>query len=187
MKNKEIVWLFLISLLIILSLYFDSEIIKFIVLMQNNVLNSFFGFIELIGSELVIFIFITLLFLLTTSKRKFVFPLWLTMFLSAGISFLIKISIQRPRPFQQGLVLAGLEKASHSLWNFSFPSFHAMFVFCILPLITKHFPKLKRMWIVLAVLVSFSRIYLGLHFLSDVLAGAMIGYLIGWFIMNWWE
>ena len=59
-----------------------------------------------------------------------------------------------------------------------------MLVFCAIPILDKEFPKLKYFWIAFAVLVAFSRIYFGLHFLSDVIAGGLIGYLIGIFIVN---
>jgi undecaprenyl-diphosphatase len=61
----------------------------------------------------------------------------------------------------------------------SFPSGHAMIVFSIVPFLMKNFPKQKYYFILLAVLVAFSRIYLNVHYLSDIVAGAFLGYLIG--------
>ena len=58
-----------------------------------------------------------------------------------------------------------------------------MFVFSALPVLSKEFKKLKYAWLVFACLVAFSRVYFGLHYLSDVLGGAIIGYLIGWGIV----
>jgi len=77
-----------------------------------------------------------------------------------------------------------LEKASYSIWNFSFPSFHAMIAFCTVPFLSKEFPKFKYVWIGFASLIALSRIYLGLHFLSDIIAGAIMGYLIGFGILE---
>ena len=94
---------------------------------------------------------------------------------------MLKVLVQRQRPFQLGLVsvLPALEKVSHTIWNFSFPSFQAMLVFCAIPLLSKKFPRFKYIWIVFAGIVAFSRVYFGLHFLSDVLVGGLIGYLLG--------
>jgi undecaprenyl-diphosphatase len=39
-------------------------------------------------------------------------------------------------------------------------------------------------WLGFAILVAFSRVYFGVHYLSDVIAGAFIGYLIGYLAMN---
>ena len=52
-------------------------------------------------------------------------------------------------------------------------------VFCAVPIVSKNFPKFKYAWILFAGLVAFSRVYLGLHFLSDVIVGGVLGYLIG--------
>ena len=112
--------------------------------------------------------------------------MWFTLGISVVISFILKIIIQKPRPFQLGIVsiLPVLEKASHLTWNFAFPSFHAMLVFCSIPILSKQFPKFKYVWIIFASLVAFSRVYFGLHFLSDVIVGGFIGYIIGMIIVK---
>jgi len=43
----------------------------------------------------------------------------------------------------------------------------------------KNFPKYKIWFWTVALLVAFSRLYLEVHYLSDVIAGAFIGYIIG--------
>ena len=77
-----------------------------------------------------------------------------------------------------------LMSKSYEIWNFSFPSFQAMLVFCAIPTISKEFPKIKWAWIVFACLAAFSRVYFGLHFLSDVIIGGILGYLIGMLIIK---
>ncbi len=183
---KKILFAFgLLIFIILISLHFDSEIVKAISSLRSNFLDDFFKGVAFLSREIIIFLFLTVLFL-PKRKRKWILPLWVTLGLSAIISFLLKILIQKPRPFQQGIVsiLPTLEKVSHSSWNFSFPSSHAMFVFCVLPILSKKSPKLKYIWIFFAALVAFSRVYFGLHFLSDVLAGGLIGYLIGMIIVK---
>jgi membrane-associated phospholipid phosphatase len=54
-----------------------------------------------------------------------------------------------------------------------------MIIFCTIPFISRKFPRFKYIWIISALLVAFSRVYFGLHFLSDVIVGGLIGYLIG--------
>ncbi|GBE19987.1 undecaprenyl pyrophosphate phosphatase [archaeon BMS3Abin17] len=185
-KNNLIIIITLIVLLALVSFYLDSEIVKGVFLIRNAFLSDFFMGITFVSSEIIIFFGLTSLFLWREHKRKFIVPLWITLGLSALVSFILKFGIQRLRPYQLGLVpvLTILEKANHFSWNFSFPSFQAMLVFCAVPILSKEFPKLKYAWIVFAGLVAFSRVYFGLHFLSDVIMGGLIGYLIGMIILK---
>jgi len=182
MKNRKVfIGAILISLIILIIFAFDFGIVEGINLIRNGFLNDFFLGLTFISSEIIIFFFLTSLFLWRDKKRRYILPLWLTLVLTAIVSFLLKIAIQRPRPFQLGLVsvLPVLEKASHIVWNFSFPSFHTMLAFSAIPFLSEEFPKLKYFWIIFASLIAFSRVYFGLHFLSDVIVGGLIGYLLG--------
>jgi len=186
MKNKKIIMIGIVALAALVSLYFDSEIVRGFSFIRNNILNDFFLGITFVSSAIIIFFFLTSLFLWKEHKRKWILPLWFTLALSAVGSFLLKIIVQRPRPFQLGIVsvLPVLEKTSHSIWNFSLPSFQAMLVFCAIPILAKEFPKFKYVWIVFAGLIAFSRVYFGLHFLSDIIFGGLIGYLLGVFVIS---
>lgn len=187
MEKKKWVLIEVIAIILVfVSIIFDAEIVKVISLLRNNFLNDFFLGVTSISSSLVVFFFLTSLFLWKEHKRKWILPLWLTLFLSAFVSFTLKILIQRQRPFQQGIVetLAILQKQNHLIWNFSFPSFHAMLVFCAVPILSKEFPKFRYFWIILASLVAFSRVYFGLHFLSDIIAGGLIGCVLGAIIIR---
>ena len=179
MKQKKF-WIILgVFLSALIVLYFDTSIIKGFSFIRNYFLNDLFMGITFVSSGLIIFFFLTSLFLWQEHKRKWILPLWFTLALSVIASFLLKVIIQRPRPFQLGIVSTLLGEASHSIWNFSFPSFQAMLAFCAVPILSKEFPKFKYVWIGFAVLIGLSRVYFGLHFLSDVIMGGLIGYLLG--------
>ena len=184
MERKLVIGLGILATIV--SFIFDEKIIQYVALFRNGFLNDFFLGITFVSSEVVIFFFLTSLFLWQGHKRRWVVPLWLTLFLSATASFVLKFGVHRLRPFQQGLVsvLPILEKSSHLVWNFSFPSFQAMLAFCAVPILAKEFPKFKYAWIVFAGLVAFSRVYFGLHFLSDVIAGGLIGIILGWLVIK---
>jgi undecaprenyl-diphosphatase len=66
----------------------------------------------------------------------------------------------------------------------SFPSGHTALAFTIAVMLSDWRPDLKNYLYSLAVLIGFSRIYLGAHFLVDVLAGALLGYLIGRVVLS---
>jgi len=185
MKNKRLITGSLITLfLIILSFLFDVKIVQFFVGLRNLQLDSFFIGVSFLSNILIIFFILTSLFLWNENKRRWIFPLWLSGFFAIVISFIMKSLIARPRPYQEGSVqVLGIAlkfiEESHSVWNFSFPSFHAMLVFASLPILIKEFKKIRYVWFVFACLVAFSRMYFGVHYMSDILAGALIGYLIG--------
>jgi len=185
MKKRNL-WIIIVGLLTLISFFIDNNVIEFLSSIKNNYFDSLFIGITFISSEIIIFFLLTSLFLWKEDKRRWILPLWLTLLLSAIISFVLKFLVQRPRPFQIGIVkiMDVFQKMNFEIWNFSFPSFQTMFVFCAIPILSKEFPKLKRFWIFLALLVGFSRIYFGLHFLSDVLAGGLIGYLIGLWVID---
>ncbi|MEX2017254.1 MAG: phosphatase PAP2 family protein [Candidatus Pacearchaeota archaeon] len=187
MKDKKHIWVVsLIVIAFILALYFDSYIIQGVTYLKNAILDEFLIGLTYTSTEIIIFFVITSFFLWNSNKRKWILPLWFTLLLSSIASFILKLSIQRPRPFQQGLmeISSFLVKDSYYAWDFSFPSAQTMAVFCAVPFLIKEFPRLKYMWVTLAAIVGFSRIYFGFHFLSDVIAGAAIGWMLGALIIK---
>ena len=180
MKKKNLLIICLgILLATLISFYLDVRISQGFESIRNYFLTDLFMGITFVSSGVIIFFILTSLFLWKENKRKYILPLWVTLALSAIVSFLLKIAIKRPRPYQINVVSALFEEASHNIWNFSLPSFQAMLAFCAIPILSKEFPKLKYIWIVFAVLIAISRVYLGVHFMSDIFIGGLIGYFLG--------
>lgn len=107
----------------------------------------------------------------------------------AGIILLIVISdqlgyrvlkefFQRPRPCD---VLGDVITPLGCSGTFSFPSNHALNNFAAAFFFYLLFPKLKWILFTTAALVSISRVYLGLHYPSDIIGGAVIGSALGYF------
>jgi undecaprenyl-diphosphatase len=179
----------LISTVITLIVFLnDIVIIKFISSLRTEALDYIFLGFTFAGNIFIIFFFLTTIFLWKEHRRKWIFPLWMSLLISTAIVHLLKVIIARPRPFQDGLISV-LQIGFHFIrnnfntWNFSFPSWHAAIVFAAIPILNKEFRKFKYIWIVFACLAAFSRTYFGLHYLSDILAGAIIGYLVGYIMV----
>ena len=68
--------------------------------------------------------------------------------------------------------------------TYSFPSSHAFNNFAAATFIYRFFPKLKWALFLTALLIAVSRIYLGLHYPSDVLGGAVLGAIFGYFFAS---
>jgi undecaprenyl-diphosphatase len=81
----------------------------------------------------------------------------------------------RPRPYEvhQDIWLTG-----RPLDRFSFPSGHTLHAVAFSLVMLAYYPQLFWLIIPFTVLVALSRVVLGLHYPSDVLAGAVIGALI---------
>lgn len=88
----------------------------------------------------------------------------------------LKKGFERSRPFNTPGVVAH-QKSPAS--GYSFPSNHALNTFAIAAYLSFFVPVLSPVLFGIATLVAYSRVYNGVHFPSDVIAGALIGYLIG--------
>jgi undecaprenyl-diphosphatase len=100
--------------------------------------------------------------------------------ISVGIGSLVvallKESIDRPRPAQADPSIATAVETPGSP---SFPSGHTATAFAAAAVVGAIYPRLRWPLYTLAALVGLSRIYLGVHFTLDVLAGAILGISIG--------
>lgn len=110
----------------------------------------------------------------------------LGIFLIAGLTIsyyivgFMKVLVARPRPFiaLHDTILLGMAEKS-----FSFPSNHAVTAFMVAFLLADRF-KMHAVFYLLASLVAFSRIYMGVHYPTDVIFGAVLGCLIGWLLVH---
>jgi undecaprenyl-diphosphatase len=96
----------------------------------------------------------------------------LTGLVAAALYRLLKRWTRRPRPFR-----AHSEIIAHvpPLDEFSFPSGHTLHAVCFTIIALAYFPLLAPLLIPFALLVAASRVVLGLHYPSDVLAATLIG------------
>jgi undecaprenyl-diphosphatase len=88
----------------------------------------------------------------------------------------LKLISKRPRPYQ----------VEPHCWamitppdRFSFPSGHSMTAFSITVAVGHFYPELQLLLLALALSIAASRIILGMHYLTDVVAGAAIGVGLG--------
>lgn len=145
----------------------------------NPILFKIFFWVTLIGSPPVMFLssLSVCLWFWFLDKKKYLTPFIATMVGSSLSSFILKLAIQRPRPF--GSIV--FEP------TFSFPSSHAtaaMALYGFLAVVSiREFSswraKINVLFANIFIIwsVGFSRLYLGVHFLSDVFAGFALGFL----------
>ncbi len=89
----------------------------------------------------------------------------------------LKEFFARPRPCN---ALSDVLTPLGCTGSFSFPSNHALNNFAVAMFYYRLFPKLKWVLFITASLIAISRVYLGLHYPSDILGGAIIGLAFGY-------
>ncbi len=120
----------------------------------------------------------------------FVFPprragAW-RLLLTVGLTYLVvdgvlKTLMWRPRPFD---VLADAYLIAAKPTNSSFPSGHAASAVAGAIAASRVVPEARVVWVLLALLIAYSRIYVGVHFPLDVLAGALVGTACALFVLG---
>jgi undecaprenyl-diphosphatase len=96
----------------------------------------------------------------------------------------IKHFFPSPRPSQ---VFSDIHILGPVLKAGSFPSGHTASTFGLVSFLSGEFPKLGKLAWVLAILIGFSRVYVGAHFPADVIFAAGLGYLVAKIYMMIWE
>ena len=130
------------------------------------------GFTSL-GSSPVIGVVLLFAYFLGTSNQ------FIT--LSAGVLLttaavqIVKYFSARERPENQVI------KASFAS---SFPSGHSASSFAVATMLSSFYPEVLPLSFALASLVALSRVYLGEHFLSDIVAGSALGIVIAYVVLS---
>ena len=168
-----------IFLLILMSfssyvLTLDKNIFFLINNISNPFLDLFFVSITYIGST-VFWILLIILFWMKKEREisiRLIFALIIDSFL---LTFL-KWFFVRPRPSER---FANIEVLSSDIGP-SFPSGHSERVFSGAVILGYVYKKLRYLLFLLAFLVSFSRIYIGVHYPIDSLIGSINGIMVGY-------
>jgi undecaprenyl-diphosphatase len=98
----------------------------------------------------------------------------LSFLLGLGINQIILLFVHRLRPYDAGVTHLIIARSA----DFSFPSDHATASFAIAAAFLLHGLYKRGQWFLFAaIILSLSRVYLGIHYVSDVFGGALTGLL----------
>lgn len=158
----------------------DGQILLFL---QENIrqewMSPFWKLVTSLGNGGLLWVGISLLLLIPKKTR------WagLTALLALGMGALVtnltlKPLVARVRPYE---TVAGLTSLVGPMRDYSFPSGHTCSAFAAASVYFKYF---RGHWgvlsMVLAGMIAFSRLYVGVHYPTDVLCGLAVGLLAGW-------
>lgn len=132
----------------------------------NFVTSTFLLFLLLIFSSLALW-----------KNKKECNKLWISLLGSGILTLLLKFLIQRPRPLMPEYFFANIP-------DYSFPSLHTALAFVTIPFLWKASPRYKYFFLLLACILALTRVYFQKHYLSDVIAGAVVGIGVAYVIMN---
>ncbi len=166
--------------------FLDNQLSQFLYHLRTEPMVKFFLIITWLGKWWVVFILAAVFSLwLWQGKEKIkILCLWVALIGAEASAFLGKIIFARPRP----------ELAVYTETSPSFPSAHAVSAMVFYgSLVWVFWPKTKNLsqkltlltsGLFIILLIGFSRLYLGVHYLSDVLAGYLVGLI--WLIMSFY-
>lgn len=158
----------------------DNTIYELIIKNMNTILSAIMIFISFLGSAITL-ITLAIASIFLVKDKKYSKLIILNLALSFILNKVLKLIIARPRPSRLRLVIEN---------GYSFPSGHSMVSFAfygfLIYLISKNLKNKKIKYPLIALLsllillIGISRIYLGVHYVTDVLGGYIIGliYLI---------
>lgn len=184
------VLLFFVDLIMVITGFssnFDNAISLFFSVRNNVIFTNIFKAISFICSPKFMIVLNVLLFIFIIVKKKYkLFIIVLSSISSVIINNLVKIIVRRERPDYLRMVM---EK------SYSFPSGHAMisvlFFGSIIYLVNKYNLKYKKLITfslsTFVLLVGISRIYLGVHYLTDVVGGYLLGFIVLFLIIHLFE
>ena len=153
---------------------------------RNTILDSIMVFITTLGDKGYIWIAATILLLIPKKTRKVGMMSAIALLGSLIINNeIIKNLVKRPRPF---VTFTDLQIIIPTPSQYSFPSGHTSSSFAAAAVFYRHLPKkLGIPSVVLAGLIGFSRLYVGVHYPTDVLAGVVMGIFLSYlaeFLVN---
>ena len=134
-----------------------------------------FPWLTYIGSHFAFILFIILSWIIT-KQRKVLRRLIFLYAIQSAVIYGLKFLTQRQRPFLFLEMGSKLSKGPGEILDPSFPSAHAAFSFAMATLLSHWFPRYRIIFFVVAAFIGWTRIYLGLHYPTDVIAGVLLGY-----------
>ena len=156
----------------------DGDLLLFFQRMtEHPLLDKFFVFYTSLGNKGYLWIAIGIILIIFKKTRKTGILLLISLLISHLLNnFVLKILIDRPRPYE---VIPNVRMLIGKVEETSFPSGHSAIAFgSAFVIFLREKGWLRWTALVMAILMALSRLYVGVHYPTDVLAGSIVGMLI---------
>lgn len=155
----------------------DEDVILWISKNSNNFLDKFMVLITRLGDGGLIWVLVAISFLITKSYKSVSLKILLSLCLTTLVGEVsIKRIVGRLRPSQ---VISKEDLLIKKPTSYSFPSGHTASSFGVAIILSEEFPYLSVLFFFLACLIGISRVYLKVHYPTDVIFGAIVGTICG--------
>jgi undecaprenyl-diphosphatase len=151
---------------------------------SSPVLDQVIPWVTHFGSHIAVIVFLILCFIFMRKKNTLLYIL-LLYGIQSGVVYGLKFLIQRKRPLVFLETLSKLSRGPGEVLDPSFPSAHTLYAFMMATLLAVWFPRYRVIFYIVAGFIGWTRIYLGVHYPTDVLAGALLGYGITRLFLHW--
>ena len=158
----------------------DFAILDFIQSIRTTWLDSVVPFITHLGDGAGLWIVVAFIMLCFGAYRKTGIRIFIALAVSSVLFTLImKELVARERPFNTPIGLLGANELLIEVpfGRYSFPSGHTLTSFAAAFIIFLTNKKLGRIFLLIATLIALSRVYLYVHYPSDIIFGAIFGIL----------
>ena len=163
----------------------DQQLLLFIQdYLRSDFLSSLLCLITTLGNKGAIWLAFLLMLLIYPRTRKLGLVAGLSLLVCVSLGEALKYTVMRPRPFLEIAELIPLVKPPAS---YSFPSVHTVSSFAVAFIIlwSPLAGKVRYAVFAFALLMAFSRLYVGVHYPSDVLAGILIALAGSYAVWRW--
>ena len=151
---------------------------------RSPVLDQVLPWLTHLGSVVAAALFILVISVWTRRKEVF-YRLALISGFGLAIVHGLKFVVHRQRPPVYLWPTPSLSGGPGEILDHSFPSAHTFCAVMIATLLASWFPRYRLLFFVMAGFVGWTRIYLGLHYPTDVVAGALLGYGLTKILLHW--
>ena len=163
----------------------DIVIVEGLQRIQVPVVNQIMMFFSAIGNAGIVWIILALILVMRRKTRNYgiiiLIALLITAILGEGV---LKNIIKRNRPF---VTLSNLKLLITPPASYSFPSGHTASSFAVFGVF--YFLNMRYKWVVFltAFLIAFSRMYLGVHYFSDIIGGVILGLGVSYVVCSYYK
>lgn len=148
--------------------------------LKNNYFDKIMPKITKLGGAIFAGLFTLALII---SRNDFIRLLGIELLIALSVSTIIvhsiKVIASRERPYN---MLQKINTFNIILKDYSFPSGHSTAIFTIVTSLSLNIPYLSSSLYPIAALIGVSRIYIGVHYPTDVLIGSILGYTVSTYL-----